>query len=38
MVTRFDGGADILTGDSDGSIVAGNGAIYRWLIELIRKS
>jgi myo-inositol-1(or 4)-monophosphatase len=38
MVTRLDGGTDILTGDSDGSIVAGNGAIYRWLIELIRKS
>lgn len=38
IVTRLDGGADVLTNDGNGSIVAGNTAMHRWLLELIRKS
>jgi myo-inositol-1(or 4)-monophosphatase len=38
IVTRLDGGADVLSSDGNGSIVAGNAAMHRWLLELIRKS
>jgi myo-inositol-1(or 4)-monophosphatase len=37
MVTTLDGSADVLSGDGNGSIVAGNSAMHRWLLELIRK-
>lgn len=37
VVTRLDGGADIL-GGGHGSIIAGNAAIHRWLIQLLGKS
>jgi myo-inositol-1(or 4)-monophosphatase len=37
-VTRLDGGTDVLSSDGRGSLVGGNAAIYRWLIELVRKS
>lgn len=37
IVTRPDGAADVL-GTQGGSIVAGNAAIHRWLIDLLRKS
>jgi myo-inositol-1(or 4)-monophosphatase len=36
VVTRPDGAADVLSGDH-GAIVAGNAAMHRWLIELLRK-
>jgi len=38
IVTRPDGGADVLSTDGNGSIVAGNAAMHRWLIDLLRKS
>ena len=38
IVTRPDGGSDVLSGEGNGSVVAGNAAIHRWLIELLRKS
>jgi myo-inositol-1(or 4)-monophosphatase len=38
MVTRLDGSADVLSTEGNGSIVAGNTAMHRWLLELIRKS
>ena len=40
IVTRLDGGADVLGGEGGGHgpIVAGNAAMHRWLIELLRKS
>ena len=40
IITRADGGADVLSVESDGagSIVAGNAAIHKWLLELIRKT
>ncbi len=38
IVTSLDGGADVLSNDSNGSIVAGNTAMHRWLLGLIRKS
>jgi myo-inositol-1(or 4)-monophosphatase len=37
IVTRPDGGADVLS-EGNGSIVAGNPAMHRWLIDLLRKS
>ncbi len=37
IVTRPDGAADVLSSQSNGSIVAGNAAIHRWLIDLLRK-
>jgi myo-inositol-1(or 4)-monophosphatase len=37
-VTRLDGSTDVLSSDGKGSLVGGNTAIYRWLIELVRKS
>ncbi|HLQ59884.1 MAG TPA: inositol monophosphatase family protein [Gemmatimonadales bacterium] len=38
IVTRPDGAADVLSNESTGSIVAGNAAMHRWLIDLLRKS
>ncbi|HEY3045331.1 MAG TPA: inositol monophosphatase family protein [Vicinamibacterales bacterium] len=38
IVTRPDGGADVLAADENGSIVAGNAAMHKWLIDLLRKS
>jgi len=38
IVTRADGAADVLRSPGDGSIVAGNAAMHKWLIDLIRKS
>ena len=38
IVTRPDGGADVLNIEGNGSIVAGNAAMHRWLIDLLRKS
>ena len=38
IVTRADGAADVLRSDGDGSIVAGNATMHKWLIDLIRKS
>jgi fructose-1,6-bisphosphatase/inositol monophosphatase family enzyme len=38
IVTRPDGSADVLSAGGNGSIVAGNAAMHRWLIDLLRKS
>ena len=38
IVTRPDGAADVLSTEGNGSIVAGNAAMHRWLIDLLRKS
>ena len=38
IITRPDGGSDVLRSEGNGSIVAGNAAIHKWLIELLRKS
>jgi myo-inositol-1(or 4)-monophosphatase len=38
IVTRPDGGADVLNTQGNGSIVAGNAVMHRWLIDLLRKS
>jgi myo-inositol-1(or 4)-monophosphatase len=38
IVTRPDGGAEVLSTEGHGSIVAGNAAMHRWLIDLLRKS
>jgi myo-inositol-1(or 4)-monophosphatase len=38
IVTRLDGAADLLSSAGDGSVVAGNVAIYKWLIDLLRRS
>ncbi len=38
IVTRPTGAADVLSNESNGSIVAGNAAMHRWLIDLLRKS
>ena len=38
IVTRPDGGADVLSGTHSGSIVAGNAAMHKWLIDLLRRS
>ena len=38
IVTRPDGAADVLSTEGSGSIVAGNAAMHRWLIDLLRKS
>ncbi len=37
IVTRPDGAVDVLSTQGNGSIVAGNTAIHRWLIDLLRK-
>jgi myo-inositol-1(or 4)-monophosphatase len=36
IITRPDGGADVLASDHNGSIVAGNAAMHRWLLDLLR--
>jgi len=38
IVTRPDGASDVLSSEGNGSIVAGNTAMHRWLIDLLRKS
>ncbi len=38
LVTRPDGASDVLAGDDDGSIVAGNPALHKWLLGLLRRS
>ncbi len=38
IVTQPDGAADVLSTQGNGSIVAGNAAIHRWLIDLLSKS
>jgi len=38
IVTRPDGGSDVLASDHTGSIVAGNAALYKWLLDLLRRS
>jgi myo-inositol-1(or 4)-monophosphatase len=38
IVTRLDGAADVMSNEGNGSIVAGNAAMHRWLIDLLRKS
>ncbi len=38
IVTRPDGAADVLNSEANGAIVAGNAAMHRWLIDLMRKS
>jgi myo-inositol-1(or 4)-monophosphatase len=38
IVTRPDGAADVLSTEGNGAIVAGNGAMHRWLLDLLRKS
>jgi len=38
VVTRPDGATDVLAADDSGSIVAGNAAMHRWLLDLLRKS
>ena len=38
IITRPDGAADVLSTEGNGSIVAGNGAMHRWLLDLLRKS
>jgi myo-inositol-1(or 4)-monophosphatase len=38
IVTRPDGSADVLASSPNGSIVAGNAAMHRWLLELLRRS
>ena len=38
IVTRLDGASDVLSSESDGSLVAGNAAIHKWLIDLVRRS
>ena len=38
IVTRLNGAADVLSSESDGSVVAGNAAIHKWLIDLLRRS
>jgi len=38
IVTRPDGSTDVLSSAGNGSIVAGNAAMHRWLIDLLRKS
>ena len=36
VVTRPDGAADVLSGKQNGAIVAGNAALQRWLLDLLR--
>ena len=36
VITRPDGGADVLSGEHNGAIVAGNAALHRWLLHLLR--
>ncbi|HET9386239.1 MAG TPA: inositol monophosphatase family protein [Gemmatimonadales bacterium] len=36
VITRPDGAADVLSGEQNGAIVAGNAALHRWLLDLLR--
>jgi len=36
VITRPDGAVDVLSGDQHGAIVAGNAALHRWLLDLLR--
>ena len=36
IITRPDGGADVLSGENNGAVVAGNAAMHRWLLDLLR--
>lgn len=36
VITRPDGAADVLAGEQHGAIVAGNAAMHRWLLDLLR--
>jgi myo-inositol-1(or 4)-monophosphatase len=36
VITRPDGAADVLSGQQNGAIVAGNAALHRWLLDLLR--
>jgi len=38
IITRPDGAADVLSSDENGSVIAGNAAIQKWLMDLLRKS
>ncbi|MFN2570207.1 MAG: inositol monophosphatase [Gemmatimonadales bacterium] len=38
IITRPDGATDVLSPDHNGSIVAGNAAMHRWLLDLLRRS
>lgn len=38
VITRPDGAADVLSGEQNGAIVAGNAAMHRWLVDLLRRS
>lgn len=37
VITRPDGASDVLSGAQNGAIVAGNAAMHRWLLDLLRK-
>ncbi|MGE5801818.1 MAG: inositol monophosphatase family protein [Gemmatimonadota bacterium] len=36
VITRPDGAADVLSGEQHGAVVAGNAALQRWLLDLLR--
>ena len=36
VITRPDGAADVLSGEQNGAIVAGNPALHPWLLDLLR--
>ena len=36
VITRPDGVADVLSGEQNGAVVAGNAALQRWLLDLLR--
>ena len=36
VITRPDGAADVLSGEQNGAVVAGNAALQRWLLDLLR--
>jgi myo-inositol-1(or 4)-monophosphatase len=36
VITRPDGAADVLSGAQNGAVVAGNAALHRWLLDLLR--
>jgi len=35
-ITRPDGAADVLSGEDNGAVVAGNATMHRWLLDLLR--
>jgi myo-inositol-1(or 4)-monophosphatase len=36
VITRPDGAADVLSGQQNGAVVAGNAAMHHWLLDLLR--